>query len=67
MDIKLIIGGGLTGFLSAAIVDINAWSKSTPKGEKNTAFDWGLAFRRWVAGAITGATTAAGWHVTVGA
>ncbi|ARU40194.1 hypothetical protein CCB80_03190 [Armatimonadetes bacterium Uphvl-Ar1] len=50
MSWKTIIAGAVGGFLAALAVDVNAWSKS------NDPFDWGLAVKRWVAGAIAGAT-----------
>lgn len=55
MNWKAIIAGAVSGFVSAAIIDVNAWSKQ--EGQ----FNWFLAFKRWVAGAISGATAAAGW------
>lgn len=54
MNIKMILGGAAAGFLAALAVDINAWAKS----EK--PFDWGLAVKRWIAGAVTGAAAGAG-------
>lgn len=50
----MILKGAIAGAVSAAVVDINAWAKSS------TPFDWKLAIKRWVAGAMTGATAAAG-------
>lgn len=49
MNYKLIITAMVGGFIAALAVDISAWARSN--GEK---FDWGLAFKRWVAGAISG-------------
>jgi hypothetical protein len=46
----------MSGFVSAFLVDCNAWLKS---GE-DTKFDYALAFKRWVAGAVSGAVTALG-------
>jgi hypothetical protein len=54
MNYKLIIGGAAAGFLAALAVDINAWAKS------DKPFDWGLAGKRWLAGAVTGAAAGAG-------
>lgn len=51
---KKLIAGAISGFLAAAVVDVQAWSKS------KEPFDWGLALKRWVAGAISGATGAFG-------
>lgn len=65
MDIKAVIAGAVSGFVSALVIDISAWSKSTPKGEANAPFDWGLALKRWVAGAMTGGMAAMGWNATV--
>jgi len=53
-DVKKIIAGAVSGFVAAAVVDINAWSKTTG------AFSWTLAFKRWIAGAVSGATAAIG-------
>lgn len=55
MNWKALIAGAVSGFVSAAVIDINAWSKT------DGAFSWLLAFKRWVAGAVSGATAAAGW------
>lgn len=54
MNLKMILAGALGGFLAAVAVDINAWSKS------DDPFDWGLALKRWVAGAVSGATAGFG-------
>jgi len=58
-DFKKIIAGAISGFCGAALVDVHAWSKS------REPFDWGLAVRRWVAGAVSGAT--AGFGLGLGA
>ena len=50
MNWKTIVAGVASGFLSALIVDIHAWSKAAPED----AFDWGLALKRWIAGAVSG-------------
>lgn len=65
MNFKVIIAGAVSGFVSAFVIDLNAWCKSTPKGKENAKFDWALAFKRWVAGAMSGAATAAGWDVAI--
>lgn len=52
--IKKAVVAALSGFLAAAVVDVNAWIKS------GGDFDWMLAFKRWVSGALTGAMTGAG-------
>ena len=51
---KKLIAGAVSGVLAALVVDINAWSKT------QEPFNWGLAVKRWVSGAITGATGAFG-------
>lgn len=43
-----LIRGAVGGFVGALAVDVNAWSKT------NERFDWGLAVKRWLAGAMTG-------------
>lgn len=64
MDIKAIIAGAVSGFVSALVIDLNAWSKFK-KAQGESDFDWGLALKRWVAGAMTGGMAAAGWNATV--
>ena len=54
MNYRAIATGALSGFLSALLIDVNAWSRS------QSAFDWGLAAKRWIAGAATGALAALG-------
>lgn len=51
---KKLVAGAVSGFLAAFVVDINAWSKSDQE------FNWGLAVKRWIAGAVSGATAALG-------
>lgn len=55
MNYRNLIAGAVSGFLAAFVVDLNAWSKTSG------AFDWLLAFKRWVAGAVAGATAALGF------
>jgi hypothetical protein len=70
--LKRLIVGGLGGFVSAALVDLSAWSRSSgsaslggdSEGEV-AAFDWGLAVRRWVSGAVSGAMTAGGFTAVI--
>lgn len=54
-----ILAAAISGFASALVVDLSAWSKA-PSG---SPFDWKLAFQRWVAGAVTGALAGAGMAV----
>lgn len=49
-----IAKGAVSGFLAAFVVDIQAWMKATGK------FDWGVAIKRWISGAISGALAALG-------
>ncbi len=56
IDWKKIVAGAVSGLVTAVLIDINAWSKA-PSG---SPFDWKLAFKRWVAGAVSGATAALG-------
>lgn len=60
-NFRAIVYGISNGFLTAFLVDLNAWSKS----KATDSFDWKLAFKRWLAGAVTGVTTAIGWDVMV--
>lgn len=52
---KKIIAGTVSGFVSALLVDLDAWKKSAGAG-----FDYGLAFKRWVVGAVSGALAGLG-------
>lgn len=58
MSFKSLIAGAVSGFLSAFLVDLNAWKKSP-----GVAFNWSLAIQRWILGAVTGAYggSGAGW------
>lgn len=60
MDLKKLIAGAVSGFVAAVLVDIHAWSVG------QGAYDWAKAFKRWVAGAISGASAAAGLTVIGG-
>jgi hypothetical protein len=53
-DVKKLVAGAVSGFVGAAVVDIHAWSQSEGK------FDWVLAFKRWIAGAVSGVAAAMG-------
>lgn len=56
---KKIIAGTVSGFVSALLVDLDAWKKSS-----GTGFDYGLAFKRWLAGAVSGALAGLGMGQT---
>ena len=57
MNLKVLIAGAVSGFVSAVLVDIHAWSSG------QGAYDWSKALKRWVAGAISGAAAGAGISV----
>lgn len=65
MNGKLVIAGAVGGLITALMYDLDQWSNSTPEGEKPETFLWRKAVKRWAAGAVTGATLAMGWDVTV--
>ena len=46
--------GAVSGLFGAFLVDLHAWSKSGGN------FSWALASKRWLAGAISGATAGLG-------
>ena len=54
MAIKALIAGAVSGFLSAFIVDVHAWSAS------DDPFNWAKAAKRWIAGAVSGVAAAGG-------
>lgn len=54
MDWQKTGAGALSGLFSAVIIDLHAWTRST--GD----FDWGLALKRWAAGAISGVAASIG-------
>lgn len=53
---KKVIAGALSGFVSAFLVDLNAWKSN----EAMEHFNWALAIKRWLAGAVSGALTGLG-------
>ena len=53
---KKVIAGALSGFASAFLVDLNAWKSN----EAMEHFNWALAIKRWLAGAVSGALTGLG-------
>ena len=55
MNTKAMIAGAVSGFVSAFLVDLHAWSSGTGP------FDYKKAIGRWVGGAIAGAMAAAGF------
>jgi H+/Cl- antiporter ClcA len=54
--LKKIIAGALSGFVSAFLVDLNAWKSN----EAMEHFNYALAIKRWLAGAVSGALTGLG-------
>jgi H+/Cl- antiporter ClcA len=54
--LKKIIAGALSGFVSAFLVDLNAWKSN----EAMEHFNWAVAIKRWLAGAVSGALTGLG-------
>lgn len=56
MNWKQITAGAVSGFVAAFVVDLNAWSKA----KEGEPFSWVLAVKRWIAGAVSGATAALG-------
>lgn len=59
MNFTGILTGAIGGFLSAVLVDVNAWGHSGNPGDR-PKFDWGLAAKRWVAGSVAGAVAGIG-------
>ena len=55
-QVKKVIAGALSGFVSAFLVDLNAWKSN----EAIEHFNWALAIKRWLAGAMSGALTGLG-------
>ena len=55
-QVKKVIAGALSGFVSAFLVDLNAWKSN----EAIEHFNWALAIKRWLAGAVSGALTGLG-------
>jgi hypothetical protein len=58
--VKNVIVGAFSGLLSAIMVDLNAWKLSP-----NPDFDFKLAAKRWLAGAVSGAAAALGFGAAV--
>ena len=57
---KKVASGAISGFVSAFLIDLNAWSKSEGEDGEMEPFSWKLAIKRWVAGAASGAVAALG-------
>ena len=57
-----IRAGALSGFASALVVDLRAYSQA-PDGE---AYNWKKAVARWISGTVTGAMAAAGLSAMTG-
>jgi hypothetical protein len=55
--LKKVIAGALPGFVSAFLVDLNAWKSN----EAMEHFNWAVAIKRWLAGAVSGALTGLGF------
>jgi hypothetical protein len=55
--IKKVVAGALSGFVSAFLVDLNAWKSN----EAMEYFNYALAIKRWLAGAVSGALTGLGF------
>jgi hypothetical protein len=47
--------GAALGFLGAVMFDLQKWNESVGFG-----FDWNIAVKRWIKGAVTGAAGALG-------
>ncbi|HRJ96857.1 MAG TPA: hypothetical protein PLL78_09235 [Fimbriimonadaceae bacterium] len=56
---RLIIGA-VSGLLSAILVDLNAWARTSDDFGLPDAFSWALAVKRWIAGLVSGAVAALG-------
>lgn len=54
-DLKKIAAGAIMGLAAAIAFDLQKFGEADGQ-----AFDWGKAVARWVKGALTGATGAAG-------
>lgn len=67
MDVELLqavlsnryVAGAVSGALSAAIIDIQAF-RSWKNVQEALAYDWGVAIWRWFQGAVLGVVGAAG-------
>ena len=58
--VKNVIAGAFSGLLSAMMVDLDKWKTSV-----DAQFDFKLAAKRWLAGAVSGAAAALGFGAAV--
>ncbi|MBX3095668.1 MAG: hypothetical protein KF812_02280 [Fimbriimonadaceae bacterium] len=54
MNGKIILVGAASGLLAAALTDVQAWAAT----EGN--FNWAIALKRWLFGALSGAAASFG-------
>lgn len=54
--IKKVAVSAVAGFVSAFMVDLDKWKQA----DANATFDWSLALKRWLIGALGGVFTALG-------
>lgn len=54
--IKKVAVSALAGFISALMIDLDKWKHA----DANAKFDWALALKRWLMGALGGVLTALG-------
>jgi len=59
MDLERLAVYALSGFLSAIVIDLDAYVKAK-KENPSKEFDWQLAAVRWIKGIIAGALAGAG-------
>lgn len=60
IDLKKVLAGAVSGFVAAAIADLDAWRDGRDPDGGLPGFDWAKAFRRYVAGLVSGAMAALG-------
>lgn len=70
MNWQKVAAGAASGLIAALMVDLDAWKRwqkdNAAEPTLDFSFDFGLAAKRWLYGAASGAAAAIGWDIQFG-